>query len=82
VTATNSGGSASATSNSIAIPAGSVTISGTLPDAIVGQAYDASLIVIPSGSPIILPASMVTALSAQNISHNGFGRFTSAGVTA
>ena len=42
----------------IAIP-GVTTISGTLPDAIVGQAYDASLTVTPSGSAITptLPSS-------------------------
>lgn len=58
------------------------TISGVLPAAIIGQAYDASLTVTPGGSAITLDSATLAAIAARNIAHNGFGRFTSAGVTA
>ena len=61
-------------------PAG-VTFTGTLPDAIIGQPYDASLTVSPPGSAITLDPAVAAALAARGIAHDGFGRFTSASVT-
>lgn len=81
VLATNAGGTAGATSNALIVAAAAV-ISGTLPVAIIGQSYDASLTVTPGGSAITLDSATLSAIAARNIAHNGFGRFTSTGVTA
>lgn len=64
-----------------AVAAGPVSIAGTLPDAIIGQPYDVSLVVSPPGSAITLAPDVTAALAARGISHDGFGRFTAASVT-
>lgn len=60
---------------------GGPTISGTLPGATVGQPYDQSLVVNPPGTAVTLRSGDITGLAAHNITHDGFGRFTSPGVT-
>lgn len=57
------------------------TISGTLPDAVIGQPYDGALTVSPANSAITLDNATATFIAAHNITHDGFGRFTSANVT-
>lgn len=74
-------GRLSARGRAAPIAGGPVSISGTLPDAIIGQPYDASLTVSPPGSAITLAPELVAALAARGISHDGFGRFTAASVT-
>lgn len=62
-------------------PPVAVTFTGTLPDAIIGQPYNASLTVSPPGSAITLDPAVEAALTARGIAHDGFGNFTSASVT-
>lgn len=57
------------------------SISGPLPTAFVGQPYDASLIVTPPGTAVSIDAPGAASLAAHNITHDGFGRFTSASVS-
>lgn len=76
------GGSPRSFSVTTAAAQGGVSFSGALAAAIIGQPYDQSLTVSPVGSPVTLDAATLSALAARSISHNGFGRFTSAGVTA
>ena len=58
-----------------------VTLSGTLPDMIIGQAYNAQITVNPPGSAITLDAGTLAFLAAHSIAHNGTGLLTSASVT-
>lgn len=82
VTATIGGSARSFSVTTAAAAPGNAVISGTLAAAIIGQPYDQSLIVTPPGSAITLDAATLSALTARSVAHDGFGRFTSAGVTA
>ena len=62
------------------VPASSIT--GTPPTAIIGQAYDWSFTVTPAGSAVTLGTEFQAFLAAHSITHDGYGRLTSASVTA
>ncbi len=62
----------------LGFPGSSVSVSGTLPRATIGAAYDGALTVVPAGLSVTLDPATTSALAARNISHDGFGRFTSA----
>jgi len=83
VTATNGTGTGTAnltvTVNGVAEV--TVSISGQLANAIIGQAYDSALTVLPGGTAVTLDSTTVAAIAAHSIVHNGFGRFTSGSVT-
>jgi len=57
------------------------TITGTLPAVTAGQPYDVQLTVTPPGTAVSLSPGFAAALASHGITHDGFGRFTSSGVT-